>query len=174
METWTHRETVFDGRIFRVESGTVQLDDGTVAERDVIIHPGAVAAVPFINDQVILVRQYRIAVERDVLEIPAGKLERGDTPEDRAQSELAEEIGFVAGRLMSAGVVLPSVGILSERIHLFLAFDLRPESREADGDERIEVVRMPIAEVRGRLRAHEFDDAKTIIGLHALLAHLDQ
>ena len=173
MESWVNRETVFDGRIFRVESGTVRLDDGAIAKRDVVLHPGAVAVVPVIDDHVIFVRQYRIAVSRHMLEIPAGKLESGDTPEHRAQVELAEEIGFVADRLVPVGGTFPSVGILDEYVHLFLAFDLRPESREADGDERIEVVRIPLDEVRRRLRANEFQDAKTAIGLHALLVHAE-
>lgn len=173
METWISRKTVYDGRIFRVDSGRVRLDDGTETGRDVIVHAGAVGVVPVIDGRVIFVRQYRIAIERELIEIPAGKLEPGDTPEQRAQVELAEEIGFVAGKLVPAGALLPSVGILTERIHLFLAFDLRPESRDADGDERIEVVPMPLNDVRARLRAGEFEDAKTVAGLHALFAHLD-
>ncbi len=173
METWIQRETAYQGRIFRVDSGRVRLDDGTETGRDVVVHPGAVAVVPVLHDRVILVRQYRVAVERDMIEIPAGKLEPGDTPEERAQLELAEETGYAAGRLVAAGSVFPSVGILTERIHLFLAFELRPESRSADHDERIEVVPMLLADVRRRLGAREFEDAKTAIGLHALFAYLD-
>jgi ADP-ribose pyrophosphatase len=173
METWIKRETIYQGRIFRVDSGRVRLDDGTETGRDVIVHPGAVGIVPVIDDRVILVRQYRVAIEREMLEIPAGKLEPGDTPERRAQIELAEETGFAAGRMEPAGRLYPSVGILTERIDVFLAFDLRPESREADDDERIEVVPMPLSEVRRRLRSHEFEDAKTVVGLHALFARLD-
>jgi ADP-ribose pyrophosphatase len=173
METWIQRETVFEGGIFCVESGRVRLEDGTEARRDVVVHPGAVGIVPLMDDRVILVRQYRIAVGRMMIEIPAGKLESGDTPDRRAQTELAEEIGFVARTLVPAGRLFPSVGILTECIHLFLAFDLRPGSRDADGDERIEVVPMALDEVRRRLRAGEFEDAKTVVGLHALLGHLD-
>ena len=173
METWIRRKTVYEGRMFRVDSGRVRLDDGTETGRDVIVHPGAVGIVPVIDGRVILVRQYRVAVERgDMLEIPAGTLEPGDTPEQRAQFELAEEIGFVAGKLLPAGAVFPSVGILTERIHLFLAFDLRPESRDADGDERIEIVQMALDDARARLLAGHFEDAKTVVGLHALFAHL--
>jgi ADP-ribose pyrophosphatase len=173
METWVNRETMYRGRIFRVDAGTARLDDGLEVKRDVIVHPGAVAVVPVIGDGVALVRQYRIAIEREMLEIPAGRLEPGDTPEGRARIELAEEAGFAAGRLAPAGRIYPSVGILSECIHLFLAFDLAPETREADADERIEVVHVPIGEVRRRLREHAFEDAKTVAGLYALLAHLD-
>jgi len=172
VETWTQRKTVFDGRIFRVESGTVRLDDGLETKRDVIMHPGAVAVVPVIDDHVVFVRQYRIAVERDMLEIPAGKIEPGDLLEHRAQTELSEEIGYVAEQLVPAGKFFPSVGILSEALYLFLGFELRPESRPADGDERIEIVRLPLAEARKRLFAHEFEDAKTIIGLYTLFAYL--
>jgi ADP-ribose pyrophosphatase len=174
VEEWIRRETVFDGSIFRVESGAVRLDDGTETKRDVIVHPGAVAMVPVHDDHVVFVRQYRIAVGRDMLEIPAGKLEPGDTPESRAQVELAEEIGYVADRLVPAGRVYPSVGFLDECQHMFLAFDLREESREADGEERLEVVHLSLDEVRQRLHAYEFEDAKTVIGLKTLLGYLER
>lgn len=173
MESWIQRKTAFNGRIFRVETGSVRLADGAEALRDVIVHAGAVGIVPVIDGSVVFVRQYRIAVEREMIEIPAGKLEPGDTPEHRAQLELQEEIGYAARRLVPVGGILPSVGILSERVHLFLAFDLHPQTREADPDEHIEIVRMALPEVRRRLAEFEFEDAKTIAGLYALFGHLE-
>lgn len=173
METWTHRETKFSGKIIRVDQGTVRLDDGREAQREVMVHPGGVGILPVLQDAVLLVRQYRIAIGRDMLEIPAGKFEPGDTPEGRALAELEEETGHTAGRLEPIGRMYPSVGILTEALHLFLAFDLRPVPARPEWDEQIEVVRMPMAEVRAGLRAYAFEDGKTRVALHALMDRLD-
>jgi ADP-ribose pyrophosphatase len=172
METWIARETVYNGKLVRLDRGTVRLDDGLEAQREVMVHPGGVAVVPVLGDSIVFVRQFRIAIEKDLLEIPAGKLEPGDTPEQRARLELEEEAGFSTGRLVSAGKMYPSPGFLSEALHLFLAFDLREVPARPEWDERIEVVTMPIAEARKRLRVHEIEDAKTRVGLHVLMEHL--
>src|SRR6185503_13824242 len=105
-----------------------------------MVHPGGVGIVPVINDAVVLVRQFRIAIGRDMLEIPAGKFEPGDTPESRARIELEEETGFAPGRLVPAGRMYPSVGFLTEALHIFLAFDLREVGRRPEWDEQIEVI----------------------------------
>lgn len=173
METWVSRETVYDGKLVRLDRGTVRLDDGQEAQREIVDHPGGVAVVPVLGDEVILIRQYRVAIGRPMLEIPAGKLESGDTPEHRARVELQEEAGYAPGRLVPIGRMYPSVGFLTEVLHLFLGFDLVATDRAPDWDEDIEVVPTPLSEVRGKLRVHEFEDAKTTIGLYALLAHLD-
>jgi ADP-ribose pyrophosphatase len=173
METWISRETVFNGKLLRLDRGTVRLDDGREAQREVVVHPGGVAIVPVLGDTVVFVRQFRIAIGREVLEIPAGKFEPGDTPEHRARIELEEETGLSPGRLLPIGRMYPSVGFLTESLHLFLAFDLREVGPRPEWDERIEIVKMPIVEVRTRLKAYEFDDGKTRVGLHALLDHLD-
>jgi len=173
METWIRRETKFTGKIIRIDAGTVRLDDGREAQREVMVHPGGVGVLPVLGDAVVLVRQFRIAIGRDMLEIPAGKFEPGDTPERRALVELEEETGYAAGRLEPIGRMYPSVGIMSEALHLFLAFDLRPVPARPEWDEQIEVVTMPLAEVRAGLRAHSFEDAKTRIALHALVDRLD-
>ncbi len=173
METWISRKTVYDGKLLRLDRGTVRIEDGREAQREVIVHPGGVAIVPVIENAVVLVRQFRIAIGRDILEIPAGKFEPDDTPEHRARMELEEETGLSPGQLVPIGRMYPSVGFLTEALHLFLAFDLREVPARPEWDERIEIVKMPIAEVRTRLKSHEFEDGKTRVGLHALLDHLD-
>lgn len=173
MESWIYRKTEYKGRIVSVENGMARMADGSEAPREVIRHPGAVGIVPFDGKEVVLVRQYRIPVEEYVLEIPAGKLEPGDTPESRAHTELKEETGYTSDRLESAGSFFPSVGILDEIVHLFLAFDLEAGEQALEQDENIELVRMSLDEVRRGLASRSFKDAKTIIGLQALLAHKD-
>ena len=87
--------------------------------------------------------------------------------------ELIEETGYRAEKMVSAGAVYATVGYCSEKIHLYLAFDLTHVGQNLDEEERIELVRMPLEEVRHGLKEHRFDDAKTVVGLHALLQHLD-
>ncbi len=170
METWLHRKTEYKGRIVSVENGMARMASGREAQREVVRHPGAVAIVPFDGAEVTFVRQYRIPVEKFVLEIPAGKLETGDTPERRAHTELKEETGYTTERLVPAGSFFPSVGILDEVVYMFLAFDLEAGEQALEEDEDVELVRMTLAEVRQGLGSQSFKDAKTIIGLHALLA----
>ena len=173
METWKERTTVYNGHIFDVETGTAILRDGQEAPRDLVIHPGAVGIVPFTGHSVILVKQYRIAVGETMLEIPAGKLEGDEDPVDRARIELIEEAGYTIGTLVPKGFIYPFVAFLTEKIYLFLAFDLSETPAQPEWDEDIEVVEMPIAEVREKLAQGYFTDVKTIAGLLALVSHLD-
>ncbi len=171
METWISSRVVYEGRIVNLRSGQVRLDDGRETFREVVEHPGGVAVVPCLGDSVVLIRQFRISIGKTIIEIPAGKLERGESPEDRGRTELEEETGYVAGRMVPAGHLYPSCGVFSEKIHVFLAFDLVKTEQRLEHDEQIEVFLMDLDEVREKLARNEFDDAKTIIGLHALLNH---
>ena len=170
VERWVSKETVYSGKIIVLRTGTVRLDDGLEAFREVVEHPGGVGVLPCFADSVLLVRQYRIAVGKELLEIPAGKLEGNETPEHRGRVELEEEAGFRAGKMTSLGHFYPSCGILAEKLHLFLATELERTEQRLETDERIECVRLSHEEVRRRLDAHEFEDGKTIIALHAMFA----
>ena len=99
MEKWLKSEMVFEGRIFDVEAGTAVQKDGRVVQREVVRHEGGVAVVPVLGDKVLLVRQFRIAVDDYLLEIPAGKREGAEPPDYRAGLELQEETGYRPGRL---------------------------------------------------------------------------
>jgi len=173
MERWIEQKTVFDGRIFDVQTGEARMDDGTVAYREMVRHPGGVCVAPLHDGKVILIRQFRIAVDDYVLELPAGKLEGNEDPEFRGRAELAEETGYRAGRMVPVGFTYASVGYCSERIHLYLAFDLEPVGQNLEFDEAIEVVEMPLDEVRRRLATNAIPDAKTVVGLTRLFNHLD-
>lgn len=173
METWIDSNTVYAGKLVTVKVGPVRLDDGREATREVVEHNGGVVIVPALGDSVLLVRQFRIALGKEMLELPAGKLEGDEDPLERAHRELEEETGHRAGRMIPAGHFYPSCGFLTEKLHLFLAMDLEKTQQNLDWDEVIEVVEMPLSEIRKELRANAFDDAKTIIGLHTLLARTD-
>jgi ADP-ribose pyrophosphatase len=171
MEEWVNRRTLYEGRVLSLRVGDVRMDDGAVALREVVEHPGGVAVVPVLEDSVILIRQYRIAIGRDILEIPAGKLEGDEDVEHRGRCELEEETGYRAGRMVPAGSIYASVGYSSEVIHLFLAFDLERVGQNLESDECIAIVEVPIGEIEGRIARNELKDAKTIIGLQALLRY---
>ena len=132
--------------------------------REVIDHPGAVVIVPVEDDHLLMVRQPREAVEEYTLELPAGKLDRGEDPLECARRELAEEVGRAASSWRDLGGFYTAPAILTEFIHCFIATGLTPASgAAADEDEAIEVVEWPLAEL-GRA-IDEVRDAKTLIGL---------
>ncbi len=173
MENWLHKKTIYQGRIFSVQVGEVALDNGQPALREIINHEGGVAVAPLLGDEVILIRQFRVAVGQEILELPAGRLEGDESPEYRGRCELEEETGYQAGEMRLASSYYSSAGFTNERMFIFLAFDLEEVGQKLEFDEQIELVKMPLAEVRRKLSAGEFDDAKTIIGLRELLAYLD-
>ncbi len=172
MEQWIRREPIYSGRVISLEAGEVALDNGETAPREIVLHCGGVGVAPLVDGQVILVKQYRIAVERDVIELPAGKLEPGDTPETRAAQELEEETGYRPGRLVQVASCYCSPGFTNELDHIYLAFDCVKTKQNLEYDERIELVHIPLDEIESRLQRREFIDAKTIIGLRELLAYL--
>lgn len=161
METWKESKIVFNGKILRLRAGGVVLDDGVRAYREVVEHPGGACVLPFTGDAFVLVRQYRIALARYVLEAPAGKLEPGETPEACAIKELHEETGYRGDSLISLGEIYPSVGFSSEIIYLYLATGLTNVGKQPEPDERIEIVTLTVDEARASMNNHQFRDAKT-------------
>ena len=168
METWIRNERLYTGKIFSLRVGEVRLDDGRVAGRDVVEHPGGVAIVPVLDDSVILVRQFRISIEREIIELPAGRLEDGEAPEISAARELEEELGYLAGRMILATSYFSTVGFTNEKMYIYLAFDLQETEAKPEWDERIESIKIPISEIETKLSNNEFEDSKTIIGLREL------
>lgn len=158
-------EEVYAGRLVRVARDTVREGPKTYV-REVVGHPGGAAAVPvFADGSVALVSQYRHPARRYVLELPAGKLDPGESPAEAAGRELEEELGVVAGRLEQLSEFYTTPGFCAERLWVFLATELRETARRHEDDEIIEVVRMPLARALRLVASGEIDDAKTIIGL---------
>lgn len=158
----------------RLEELDLKTPDGETGIRTVIRIGGAVSVVPVVDDDVVLIRQYRTPLDKPLLEIPAGKLDiPGEDPKAAAARELAEEAGFVAKELVQVADFFTSPGFLDERMTVFIARGLQPVAAQPVGPEEVaaEVVRIPIAELPALLP--EIEDAKTLIGLMALLLSLN-
>ena len=166
--------TIYEGRIITLAVERFRFADGEEVEREIVHHQGAAAAVAHDDEHVWLVRQPREAVgDPDFLEIPAGRLDKdGESPLEAARRELAEEVGLRAERWEPIASYASSVGILDEIVHLFHATGLSADDgdAEAEHDERIEIVRWPLADLDGAIA--ETRDSKTLIGLLWLTCRL--
>ncbi len=174
MEKWIKQEEIHKGKIFSLWGGQVALDNGEVAVREYIRHSGGVGIVPVVGGNVILIRQFRISIERELIELPAGRLEPNEDPMECADRELEEEIGYRAGKLIPLASYFASVGNSNERMYLFLALDLEKTERRLESDERIREIVIPLEQIREKLEIQEFEDSKTIIGLREALAYLER
>ena len=168
-------ERIFDGRIVALRVDRVSLPDGGEAIREVVEHRASAVIVPVDEDgNLVLVRQYRYAVGRVVLEAPAGVVDGSESPEECAQRELQEEIGYAATDITLLGGFWPSPGFCDEFIHAFLARGLEPSRLAADEDENIEVVRYPVVRVVEMIRAGEIQDAKTVAAVLLAVPRLEE
>ena len=160
------RDVLFQNRIYRLVRSIIRHPGREPVVRDCIEHPGAVAIVPLLpGRRVVLIRQHRFAVREDIWEIPAGTLEAGESPGACARRELMEEIGYRAGRLEKIAVFYTAPGFCDERMHLYVARDLRPERRPGDPDEIIRPRAVPLATALRWARTGRIRDAKTLAGL---------
>ena len=155
----------FTGRLIHLDVHQVRLPDGSQSVREQITHPGAVTIVAMIEDDVLMVQQFRLASGQTLLELPAGTLEPDEDPALCAARELQEETGFRPGSLQGLGGFFVAPGYSTEYIHLFLARDLEPSLLSMDDDEFIELVRMPFKEAVQQAMDGKIIDAKTLSGL---------
>ena len=157
------------GHLVTLAEGTFRGPDGTRFDREIVHHPGAVSVVPLVDDEtVLLVRQYRAAVEVELLEIPAGKRDvAGEAPDATAQRELVEEVGRRAGSLEELARFHNSPGFCDEHSIVYLGRDLQPASRDPHGveEQHMAVETVALAEVEPMIADGRITDAKTIIGL---------
>ncbi len=158
------QDVIFEGQILRVQKDTVSLPNGSTSTRELVRHPGAVAVVALQNEGLLLVRQYRYALGRDLLEIPAGKLDGGEAPLECAQRELREETGY-RGDLTPLGVYCSTPGFSDEVIHLFKAVNLVWDPLNPDEDEFLEVEIIPWQKALQMAKKGQIQDAKTALGI---------
>lgn len=164
---------LYHGRIIDVSTETLRYANGREHVLDFVRHPGAAAVVALDSDQrVCVVRQYRHGIEDFLWEIPAGKLDRGESPAACAVRELAEETGVKARSWTSLGIYLPAPGIFTEVIHLYLARDLQVGVATPDVDEELELEWLPLSVALARVVNGEWNDGKTAMGLLRAQNHL--
>ena len=171
-EHFVSGELVYDGALLKVRCDRVRLPDGGEATREYIRHPGAVAIVPLFEDgTVLLERQFRYPHRRTFIEVPAGKLDPGEPPEQCARRELQEETGYRAGRIVRTGEILTAPGFTDERIHLFCAYDLIAGAAAPEPNENLELHEVTLERALEMIAGGEIVDAKSIVGLfHAARA----
>ncbi len=164
-------EVVHEGHVIDLHEVSFVAPDGSTMTRDVVRHPGAVSVVPLLDSgEVVLVRQFRAPLQRDMLEIPAGKLDvAGEDLEEAARRELAEEVGLAAASLEPLVTFHNSVGFSDEESHVFLATGLSEVPRDRQGPEEEEMVevRLRLSEALEAVSRGEITDGKTVIGLLA-------
>lgn len=159
-------ENIFNGRVVSLAIEEHQFPDGRSAKFEVVHHPGGVAILPLLDDdRVVLIRQFRPALGGMVLEIPAGRLESEETPENCARRELQEEVGYQAESLEYLGEMLPAVGFSDERVHLFAARGLISVPQALEPDEYIEVLRLPLNALLRMVSEGHVPDGKTQLAL---------
>jgi ADP-ribose pyrophosphatase len=164
-ETRLESKDVFEGRIIKVRVDKVLLPNGKESTREVVVHRGAVAIVPILDERrVLLVRQFRYPVGEVLLEIPAGTISDGEDPERCALRELEEETGYL-GDLSYLCTLFLAPGYSTERIHLFIATNLKRTKQNPDEDEILELVEMTIEEAISMIGDGRIRDAKTVAGL---------
>lgn len=164
-ETLQNRRIVYDGKLLRVFEDTVAQENGRLARREIVEHPGGVGVVALTDDDhVVLVRQWRHAISGALWEIPAGTRNPNEAPESTAQRELGEETGYRAARWRALGSSPLAPGYSSEVMHYFVARDLEAGAMGTDEDEQLEVAIMDRREVAALVDACRVD-AKTIAGL---------
>jgi len=161
----------YTGRVISLDVDTVRFPDGSTGELEMVRHPGASAVVPFLSDpagddpQLLLIRQYRYAAEGYLYEIPAGRLDDGESPERCARRELEEETGCAAAHVEHLFTMFTTPGFTDEKIHLFLATGLTRGEARHEFDEFLTLETVTLSRALAMVERGEIQDAKTICGI---------
>jgi ADP-ribose pyrophosphatase len=164
-------ERLYTGRIVNLDRDTVRFPDGSSGQLEMLRHPGASAVVPFLDDpqapdpRVLLIRQFRHAADDFIWEVPAGRLDPGESPEHAARRELEEETGLRARTVERLTTIYTTPGFTDERIHLFLARDLEDGAQHREADEFMELHTLPWSAVMEMVRTGSIQDGKTLTTL---------
>ena len=156
-------EVLFEGRVITLTKDTALLENGKTAEREVVHHHGGACILPYFEDGTIcMVRQFRYAMQQELWELPAGKLEKGEDPLEAAKRELGEEAGLAAAEYRDLGYIIPTCGYCSEIIYLYAAKGLSPVGQHLDADEFLSVFTLPLDKAAEMVLSGEITDSKTV------------
>ncbi|NLY20604.1 MAG: NUDIX hydrolase [Tissierellia bacterium] len=159
-------EKIYEGKVVGLRVDTVELPDQKYSKREIVEHVGGVGILAINSEgKIILVKQYRKAVDRVLLEIPAGKLELNEEPRETAGRELEEETGYIAKDIKYLSEIYPTPGYCSEKIHLFQSTDLEVGKQDLDDNEYLDVHEYTIDEVVKMIERGDIIDAKTIVAV---------
>lgn len=162
MEKLLNRQEIFEGKVIHVVKDDVVLDDGSKAIREVVYHNGGVCIALKDDDKYFMVRQYRYACGKEMLEFPAGKIEKGEEPDKAIEREAKEETGYEAISIKKMGQVIPTCGYDSEIIYLYYGIAGQNVGQHFDADERLKLEKYTFAQIKEMIRNNEIDDSKTI------------
>lgn len=162
MEKQTKREEIYQGKVIHVVKDEVTLDDGTNAIREVVLHNGGVCIALKNDNYYYMVRQYRYALGKEMLEFPAGKIEKGEVPDEAILREVIEETGFKAKNIRKFGQVIPTCGYCSEKIYLYYGEADEYVGQHFDIDERLNLEKYTFTQIKEMIKNGEIDDSKTI------------
>ena len=166
MEKTISSQLIYDGQVVKLRVDTVSMPSGREATREIVEHSDCVAIVAIDgNNNVLLVKQFRKAVEKELLEIPAGGIEAGEDPVATVRREMQEETGYLPQKVERLGGFYSSPGFCSEYIYLYLATDLTPSPLQAEDTESIKLVRVPISQIPSLIASGSICDTKSIAGL---------
>jgi len=163
---------IYNGRAVKLRVDTVEMPNGRQTTREIVEHSDCIAIIAIdADDNVLLVRQFRKPVEKELLEIPAGGIDPGEDPEEAVRREMREETGYLPQRVQKLGGFYSAPGYCTEYLHLYLATDLVPSQLFAEDTESISLVRAPISQIPGLITSGKICDAKSIAGLLAYLEY---
>jgi len=164
---------LYSGNVFNLHKDKVLLPNKAYAYREYITHPKAVVVVPlFSNGDILLVKQFRYALKKIFIEVPAGKVEEGENLEKAALRELLEETGYEAGKISWLCQVYPCIGYSNEEMHLYRAEDLTEKEQATDDDEFIQPMRVSFDEMVQLLNSGKITDLKTMVSLYAIQKYI--
>jgi ADP-ribose pyrophosphatase len=159
-------EEIYRGKIVTLHVDTIRQESGKTTLREVVLHPGGVAAIPILDDgRILLIRQFRYAIGKFILELPAGKLDSGQPPLETVAREIEEEIGYCAGTLSHETTFYTTPGICNESIHLFIARNLVQSTQRLEEGEHITLEAYTLEECLKKIATEEINDGKTILGI---------
>lgn len=168
-EKTENSQLIYDGRILQLRVDDVILPDGAKSKREYVVHRGGVGILAVVDGEILLVRQFRYPYREEVLEIPAGKLEKGEQPEVCAVRELQEETGYSARSVRKIGVFYPSPGYTDEKLYIYLAEDVTAGIEHLDEGEFLSCERLPLSNALAKISGGEIRDAKTVIAIQSYL-----